>query len=139
MAIFERHVRNMIRAIPKDGSTTVDLHDLFFAMSLDIATEFLFGESVGLLQGGDEKRDEKTNEFVEAFQYAQDTMEGSMEREWGILGLFLPDKKFRRSCATVHGKCAACGPFFQISSMNTIHRTLHEDFNPAFSLRRLPH
>ncbi|EMD00887.1 hypothetical protein BAUCODRAFT_187941 [Baudoinia panamericana UAMH 10762] len=42
--LFERHVLHLIQAIPKDKST-VDLSDLFFKLTIDSATEFLFGES----------------------------------------------------------------------------------------------
>ena len=106
MAMFERNVQNVIRAIPRDGLTTVDLHDLFFSMSLDIATEFLFGEGVGLLKEGTEKTDGKADEFVKAFGYAHNTLEGATEGGWGLLALFLPDKKLRRAHVTVHGKCS---------------------------------
>ena len=80
----------------------VDLHNVFFGMSLDIATEFLFGESTGVLKGdgeveGDLKR------FVEAFEYSQSAMEGD-SGGWPILNLFLPDPKLRRGHKTVHGE-----------------------------------
>ncbi|KAG9192422.1 unspecific monooxygenase [Alternaria panax] len=45
----EEHVQNMMRAIPtnSDGWTDVtDLKPLFFRLTIDSATEFLFGESV---------------------------------------------------------------------------------------------
>ncbi|KAM5469092.1 hypothetical protein MauCBS54593_004444 [Microsporum audouinii] len=48
--MFERHVRELIELIPTDGST-VDLQNLFFGMTLDSATEFLFGESASTLSG----------------------------------------------------------------------------------------
>ncbi|KAJ5357988.1 Cytochrome P450 E-class CYP52 [Penicillium brevicompactum] len=44
----ERHVSNALRAIPmlSDGwSTAVDIQAIFFRLTLDSATEFLFGES----------------------------------------------------------------------------------------------
>ncbi|EFR05170.1 hypothetical protein MGYG_08184 [Nannizzia gypsea CBS 118893] len=48
--MFERHVRELIELIPTNGST-VDLQPLFFGMTLDSATEFLFGESASTLSG----------------------------------------------------------------------------------------
>ena len=45
---FETHIQKLISKIPKDGST-VDLQTLFFQLTLDSATEFLFGESVSSL------------------------------------------------------------------------------------------
>lgn len=45
----EEHIKNLMRAIPtnKDGWTDVtDIQPLFFRLTIDSATEFLFGESV---------------------------------------------------------------------------------------------
>lgn len=45
----EEHVKNLMRAVPvnKDGWTDVtDIQPLFFRLTIDSATEFLFGESV---------------------------------------------------------------------------------------------
>ncbi|KAL9607967.1 MAG: hypothetical protein Q9167_007164 [Letrouitia subvulpina] len=44
LATFERHIQKLIKAIPRDGSTA-DLQELFFRLTIDSATEFLFGES----------------------------------------------------------------------------------------------
>jgi hypothetical protein len=44
----ERHLQNALRAIPmlSDGwSSAVDMQAIFFRLTLDSATEFLFGES----------------------------------------------------------------------------------------------
>jgi len=46
----EKHVQNMMQALPvnSDGWTDeLDIQLLFFRLTLDSATEFLFGESVG--------------------------------------------------------------------------------------------
>ncbi|KAF7712560.1 Uncharacterized protein PECH_005067 [Penicillium ucsense] len=47
--VYEAHVKALIDKIPRDEST-VDMQDLFFRMTLDSATEFLFGESVNSLK-----------------------------------------------------------------------------------------
>ncbi|KAJ6030719.1 uncharacterized protein N7446_000217 [Penicillium canescens] len=47
--IYESHVAKLIKHIPRDGST-VDLQDLFLRMTIDTATEFLFGESTNSLE-----------------------------------------------------------------------------------------
>ncbi|KAF2190986.1 cytochrome P450 52A12 [Zopfia rhizophila CBS 207.26] len=68
---FERHFRLMLKAIPKDGKT-VDLQELFFRLTIDSATEFLFNHSCNSLRMVGE--DEETNEdaiFAKAFTYAQ--------------------------------------------------------------------
>lgn len=54
---FEIHVAELIKAIPDDGST-FDLQNLFFRLTVDSATEFLFGKSVNSLQSND------TSDFV---------------------------------------------------------------------------
>jgi cytochrome P450 len=48
---LERHTQNFISAIPRDGST-VDLSPLFFSLTMDSATEFLFGRSTNSLAVG---------------------------------------------------------------------------------------
>lgn len=48
---MDGHVSRMIDLIPKDGSV-FDIQDLFFLMTVDSATHFLFGESVGAMEGG---------------------------------------------------------------------------------------
>lgn len=46
----ESHIQNMMKALPvnSDGWTDeIDIQVLFFRLTIDSATEFLFGESVG--------------------------------------------------------------------------------------------
>jgi hypothetical protein len=46
----ETHVQDLLQHLPVDGSgwtETVDLSPMFFRLTLDSATEFLFGEGVG--------------------------------------------------------------------------------------------
>ncbi len=49
LEVEERHVQNMMRALPVDPKTgwtdQVDLQVLFFRLTIDSATDFLFGES----------------------------------------------------------------------------------------------
>ena len=104
--MFEKHATNLIRAIPSDGVTMVDLQPLFFSASLDIATEFLIGKSTGCLdqsgrggRGTAEKQD--VEKFVEAFTYLQNSIVGKDSR-FGILGLFLPDWKQKRYINTLN-------------------------------------
>ncbi|KAL8709380.1 MAG: hypothetical protein Q9220_005874 [cf. Caloplaca sp. 1 TL-2023] len=93
--LFEKHVGNLLDAIPRDG-TTIDLQDLFFKITLDIATEFLFGYSTYTLVP--DKRRVEDEKFVEAFTYVQNSIEGGR----GFLGLFLPDRRFNRDCKYIH-------------------------------------
>ncbi|KEY75092.1 hypothetical protein S7711_01552 [Stachybotrys chartarum IBT 7711] len=46
--LLEHHLQALIRRIPSDGNT-VDLQPLFFELTMDVATEFLMGESTHTL------------------------------------------------------------------------------------------
>jgi cytochrome P450 len=69
--MFEAHMGHLIDAIPRDGST-VDLQPLFFDLTMDTATEFLFGKSTNTLRPGLETK--SANEFVKAFIYVTEGM-----------------------------------------------------------------
>lgn len=47
---MDAHVNHLIELVPKDGSI-FDIQKLFFLMTTDSATHFLFGESVGAMEG----------------------------------------------------------------------------------------
>ncbi|KAH7078046.1 cytochrome P450 [Paraphoma chrysanthemicola] len=69
---FERHFKLMLKHIPKDGST-VDLQELFFRLTIDTATEFLFNHSTNSLRMvGQEDVNNEDFIFGKAFNYAQD-------------------------------------------------------------------
>jgi cytochrome P450 len=69
---FERHFKLLLIAIPKDGST-VDLQDLFFRLTIDSATEFLFDHSTHSLKrvGLEEDDTSEDSIFAKAFNRAQ--------------------------------------------------------------------
>jgi cytochrome P450 len=69
---FERHFKIMLRHIPKNGAT-VDLQELFFHLSIDTASEFLFNHSANTLRmvGQDGENNEDVI-FAKAFSIAQD-------------------------------------------------------------------
>lgn len=69
--MFEAHVSHLIDSIPRDGSA-VDLQDLFFGLTMDSATEFLFGRSTNTLAPGLETV--SANNFVKAFVYITEGM-----------------------------------------------------------------
>jgi len=71
LGIFEEHVQILIQQIKKNGRTwdgkqgkELDISDLFFRYTLDAATHFLLGRSVGSLEVPEQ-------EFAEAFAEAQ--------------------------------------------------------------------
>ncbi|KAJ5760840.1 hypothetical protein N7520_007996 [Penicillium odoratum] len=66
---LENLIQDLFKLLPRDGKTIVDLQELFFRYTIDSATEFLFGESVGTL-----KKAQLEREFAQAFQYAQNAI-----------------------------------------------------------------
>ena len=68
---FEGHVKLLLKAIPGDGST-FDIQELFFRLTLDSATEFLFNHSTHSLKTvGQHNAFDEDAEFAEAFNTAQ--------------------------------------------------------------------
>jgi cytochrome P450 len=67
LKIFRDATDNLLNAIPRGGGV-IDLQPLFFRLTLDVTTDFLFGESIESL-----KVPESTGEqsFAEAFNIAQ--------------------------------------------------------------------
>lgn len=69
---FERHFKLMLKHIPKDGST-VDLQELFFQITIDTATEFLFNHSTNTLRMiGQQDESNEDVIFGKMFNFAQD-------------------------------------------------------------------
>ena len=94
LATFEKHVSHLIGAIPADNAT-VDLSDMFFRLTMDSATEFLFGESTESLtkQSGDG--------FAGAFNRSQDYIANA--GRWGRWAkLFPANKQWKHDQKFVH-------------------------------------
>ena len=101
--MFERHVQHLFRSIPRDGEM-LDLEPVFLSLTLDIATEFLFGKSTECLspEGGDAE----TRVFVKAFGRVMAAMGGQNQ---GVLfflailaGIFLPNWTLKREYKISH-------------------------------------
>ncbi|KAB8273783.1 cytochrome P450 [Aspergillus minisclerotigenes] len=95
--LHERHIQRLISRIPRDGST-VDLQELFFNLTLDTATEFLFGESVESLRPGSSAG---SSSFAHHFNVAQDEIAFSM-----VIAPFdqlIPRPRFRESVREARG------------------------------------
>lgn len=94
---FQEHVDNLITRLPSNG--VVDLQPLFFSLTMDVATDLLFGRSVYSLKA-DEAYDQENRLFAESFNIAQ---EGLAKRfriaPWHFL--YNPPE-FRRACSIVH-------------------------------------
>jgi cytochrome P450 len=84
---FEELLSELLSLIPRDGKTTVDLQDLLFRYSIDSATTFLFGQSVGSLK----KSAQSESDLAHAFDYAQESIR--MRKFLGPLSRFYSDPK----------------------------------------------
>ncbi|KAJ5173170.1 cytochrome P450 alkane hydroxylase [Penicillium capsulatum] len=94
--IFGHHVDRLIGLIKKQNYE-VDLQQLFFRMVLDSNSEYMFGESVGLMS---ESASDSAIMFHHALDYAQ---QGTILRlRLGNLMFAHRDQKFRDSCGIVH-------------------------------------
>ena len=93
----EEHLGIMIDAIPKDGKT-VDLQELFFSLTIDTATEFLFGESTNVLLGRDSPESRANLKFAKAWHQAQ------LELEKNLLSSIFHrmPKQFKENVKIVH-------------------------------------
>lgn len=100
VSMFEKHIDRMIDILPKDG-TTVDLQPLFHLLALDIATEFLFDQSTDALLDRDRKN-VIFQDFLESFDYCTNPLENE-NKKYGVLGMFLPDPKFKICAKKIHG------------------------------------
>lgn len=98
LVTLERHVAHLIKAIPRDGFT-VDLQELFFRLTIDSATEFLFGESTNCLAPG--ASTEYANEFASAFNRSQDAA-GQGSRSIPIMAKLIPNPGLKRDIKYVH-------------------------------------
>ena len=99
LTIFDSHISQFIQAIPRDGST-VDLQGLFLRLTLDIITEFAFGQSVNSLAPEGYTGSKKV--FIEALTYCQNYLEGN--GDLGLWAIIIPDRRYKREIKRVHGK-----------------------------------
>ncbi|KAF1843985.1 cytochrome P450 52A12 [Cucurbitaria berberidis CBS 394.84] len=110
LELEESHVQDMMRVIPanKDGWTDIiDLQPLFFRLTIDSATEFLFGESVdsqlSLLPDYVSSKAPMTvseHEFAVSFDAAQNTIAKASRLGEGYWLVY--DKTFKEHCNRCH-------------------------------------
>ncbi|TVY34862.1 Cytochrome P450 monooxygenase [Lachnellula occidentalis] len=93
---FETHIQKLIAKVPTDGST-VDLQKLFFQLTLDSATQFLFGESVSSLTSTEGSVQEQ---FGKMFDLAQNRL--LRRTRLAKLVWLYKDKDFDIACKVVH-------------------------------------
>jgi cytochrome P450 len=102
--MLDDHITHLINLIPKDR-TSFDIQRLFFLLTLDSATHFLFGESVGCMSptttGVLEKSAVRNAQgFADAFTTAQDYL-AARSRAQGLYWVINP-KEFREANRRVH-------------------------------------
>lgn len=68
VSMFEPHLQNLMASLPEDGQA-VDLQPLFQSLTLDVSTDFLFGESTDVLRSS--KAASAGKSFADAFDRAQ--------------------------------------------------------------------
>lgn len=112
LELEEIHVQNLLRRIPTDPSgwtPKVDLQPLFFNLTLDSATEFLFGETVNSQLAGSPDLPTKRNSsgvkldwstFGADWDHA--TMSLAKRARLGNLYWVLSPRGFRQSCKRIH-------------------------------------
>lgn len=97
LEVFETHASKMIARIPRDGST-VDLQELFFMLTLDSATDFLFGQSTNVLGTGEARH--RGKRFAEHLSYTTSVM--SIRGRVGKLAAILPDQEYEDGIKFIH-------------------------------------
>ncbi|KIW02606.1 hypothetical protein, variant [Verruconis gallopava] len=96
LELFREPVDDLIQNVEESGGI-VDLQELFFRMTLDVTTAFLFGESVRSLKAPDSTGEQT---FADAFNTAQ----SYVVQRFRLLDLYwlIGGSKFRKACSDVH-------------------------------------
>ena len=94
---LEKHVEQLKLQLPQDGST-VDLEPLFSKLTLDIASEFLLGQSTNILSNADA---EGMPEFAAAWEGAMVYIGGG-SLSWRRF--YDGKKNFKRDCKVISGR-----------------------------------
>ena len=89
LVMMEAHVQRLISLVPSDG-TTCDLAPLFLRLSMDVATDFLFGESTDTLEPGAGRS--KGQQFAALFA---EVTGGLVDLDGGLVWLLLKSFLFR--------------------------------------------
>jgi cytochrome P450 len=96
VSAFEPHLQNFFASLPR-GAETFDLQPLFQSLTLDVSTDFLFGESTNVL--GSAKAASAGRSFANAFDNAQKTVVSAFAL--GSAGWLDPRSNFREDQKTV--------------------------------------
>lgn len=95
VSTIETHVKKVIELLRGSKTDYIDIQSIFFKLTLDTATEFLFGESVSILSGGNPKIPDAIK-FGEAFNRSQTTLakRSSAQNFYYLLG----GSQFQKDC-----------------------------------------
>ncbi|GAB7332322.1 hypothetical protein MBLNU13_g04151t1 [Cladosporium sp. NU13] len=96
ISIFEPHLQNFVASLPSE-TEAVDLQPLFQGLTLDVSTDFLFGESTSVL--GSAKAASAGRSFANAFDNAQKTVVNAFAL--GSVGWLDPRSNFKQDQKTV--------------------------------------
>ncbi|KAI1419969.1 cytochrome P450 alkane hydroxylase [Xylaria sp. FL1777] len=96
LQVFQQPVEDLLRVLPKAGGV-VDLQPLFFRLTLDVTTAFLFGKSINSLLTPENSQEQT---FAQAF----DTAQSYVASRFRLLDLYwlIGGRKWRDACAQVH-------------------------------------
>lgn len=94
---LEPHIQNVINIIKRSNGEIIDLQEYFHKMTMDAASEFLFGESTNTLLSEKSLHDE---EFNESFLRLQDVVTQRIAA--GPLAFIVSGKQFKKDLAVVH-------------------------------------
>ncbi len=98
---LKAHCERLFSLLPTNGDE-INLQPLLHELTLDVATEFLFGRSTNSLDRGEAT--EQVQEFIKAFEYCGDPLANENYKRYGYIGLLLPDKHRKRSIKTIQGQ-----------------------------------
>lgn len=97
---LQTHADDLMKAIWAESDDIIDLQPLFSSASLDVITDFLFGESARSLDPDKRKSNDgdktEAEKFYDAFSYIVRAINGQ-DSKYGVLSLFLPDFGFKKA------------------------------------------
>ncbi|KAL8707781.1 MAG: hypothetical protein Q9220_007233 [cf. Caloplaca sp. 1 TL-2023] len=107
LGLFGPHVRDLCARLEVDGegwTNTVDLQPMFFNLTLDVASEFLFGQSLHSQDPDQQERAQRlgmpnAQTFGHSLDQASDWL--ATASLWGKWYWLLPSRQFRRNRAAV--------------------------------------
>ncbi len=97
LEIYRPHVHNLLQAMENDATNVIDLEPLFFRLTLDVTTEFLFGESVW-------SQRPTSSAAAHDFEAAFDLGQGISARRLRFQKLYwlVDGKRLRKACDMIH-------------------------------------